>query len=116
MLPPLPQLGGTVEQQLERKMAFVRELKCLPVAVQTAAANEQHYEVPTDYFVLVLGPHLKYSSCLYNSARNTLAEAEHNMLGGCPWLPGWLDGWLAGWLGPLLCELPGAGLPMYATT
>jgi hypothetical protein len=40
-------------------------------------------QVPTDYFVLVLGPHLKYSSCLYNSARNTLAEAEHNMLGGC---------------------------------
>jgi hypothetical protein len=39
------QMGGTVEQQLERKMAFVRELKCLPVAVQTAAANEQHYEV-----------------------------------------------------------------------
>jgi hypothetical protein len=37
--------------------------------------------VPTDYFVLVLGPHLKYSSCLYNSSRNTLAEAEHNMLG-----------------------------------
>lgn len=73
-------MGGTVEQQLERKMAFVRELKCLPVAVQTATANEQHYEVPTDYFVLVLGPHLKYSSCLYNSTRNTLAEAEHNML------------------------------------
>jgi hypothetical protein len=41
----LLQLGGTVEQQLERKMAFVRELKCLPVAVQTATANEQHYEV-----------------------------------------------------------------------
>lgn len=39
-------------------------------------------QVPTDYFVLVLGPHLKYSSCLYNSSRNTLAEAEHNMLGG----------------------------------
>lgn len=37
--------------------------------------------MPTDYFILVLGPHLKYSSCLYNSARNTLAEAEHNMLG-----------------------------------
>lgn len=41
----LLQMGGSLEQQLERKMAFVRELKCLPVAVQTAAANEQHYEV-----------------------------------------------------------------------
>lgn len=39
------QMAGSLEQQLERKMAFVQELKCLPVAVQTAAANEQHYEV-----------------------------------------------------------------------
>lgn len=38
-------MQGSLEQQLERKMAFVQELKCLPVAVQTAAANEQHYEV-----------------------------------------------------------------------
>jgi len=45
MLLLLMQMRGTVEQQLERKMAFVQELKCLPVAVQTAAANEQHYEV-----------------------------------------------------------------------
>lgn len=73
-------MRGTVEQQLERKMAFVQELKCLPVAVQTAAANEQHYEVPTEYFVLVLGRHLKYSCCLFNSARQGLNEAEHNML------------------------------------
>lgn len=41
----LLQMAGTLEQQLERKMAFVKELKCLPIAVQTAAANEQHYEV-----------------------------------------------------------------------
>jgi hypothetical protein len=39
------QMGGSLEQQLERKLTFVQELKCLPVAVQTAAANEQHYEV-----------------------------------------------------------------------
>lgn len=38
-------MSGTLEQQLERKMAFVRELKMSQVAVQTAAANEQHYEV-----------------------------------------------------------------------
>eukprot|EP00882_Tetradesmus_deserticola_P025097 GHRQ01027541.1.p2 GENE.GHRQ01027541.1~~GHRQ01027541.1.p2 ORF type:complete len:106 (-),score=22.10 GHRQ01027541.1:357-674(-) len=38
-------MRGSLEQQLERKLAFVQELKCLPVAVQTAAANEQHYEV-----------------------------------------------------------------------
>lgn len=38
-------MQGTVEQQLQRKVAFVQELKTLPIAIQTAAANEQHYEV-----------------------------------------------------------------------
>lgn len=42
--PPL-QMAGPLEDRLERKMAFVEELRHLPVAVQTAAANEQHYEV-----------------------------------------------------------------------
>eukprot|EP00775_Hariotina_reticulata_P005816 gene5816-6057_t len=73
-------MAGTVEQQLERKMAFVQELKVLPIAVHTAAANEQHYEVPTEYFKLVLGPHLKYSCCLYNSWDQQLSDAERNML------------------------------------
>lgn len=40
-------MAGSLEQQVERKMAFVQELKGLPIAVQTAAANEQHYEVST---------------------------------------------------------------------
>lgn len=79
----LQSMAGSLEQQLERKVAFVQELKCLPVAVQTAAANEQHYEVPTEYFVLVLGRHLKYSSCLYNNPGEGLNEAERNMLALC---------------------------------
>lgn len=29
---------------------------------QTAAANEQHYEVPTEYFLAALGPHRKVCS------------------------------------------------------
>lgn len=40
-----PQLSGTLEDQTARKWAFIEELKTLPVAIQTAAANEQHYEV-----------------------------------------------------------------------
>ena len=35
----------------------------VPVAIETAAANEQHYEVPTEFYTRVLGKHLKYSSC-----------------------------------------------------
>lgn len=35
----------TLEERTQQKVRFVEELKVLPVAVQTAAANEQHYEV-----------------------------------------------------------------------
>ena len=38
-----------------------------PIAVETEAANEQHYEVPADVLCeQMLGPHLKYSSCLWD--------------------------------------------------
>ena len=33
------------EQQVARIQAFVDELKRLPIAIETDAANEQHYEV-----------------------------------------------------------------------
>jgi len=36
-----------------------REPSKLPVAVQTAKANEQHYEVPADFYKIMLGPWLK---------------------------------------------------------
>ena len=35
--------GGALEQ-LRKVQGFVEELKTLPIAMQTAAANEQHYE------------------------------------------------------------------------
>lgn len=40
-------------------------------------------QVPTEYFVLVLGRHLKYSCCLYNHPSDSLSDAERNMLGAC---------------------------------
>ena len=61
-------------------MDFVKELKSMPVAIETDAANEQHYEVPTEYFLLCLGKHLKYSSCIYETGKESLAEAEEAML------------------------------------
>lgn len=51
-----------------------------PVAVQTRAANEQHYEVPTRFFQYCLGPRMKYSSGLWNGIGGDLAEAEEAML------------------------------------
>ena len=60
---------------------FVEELRRSPIAIATDAANEQHYEVPAEFFQRVLGPRLKYSSCFWPQPSTTLAEAEDAMLG-----------------------------------
>jgi cyclopropane-fatty-acyl-phospholipid synthase len=31
----------------------------MPIAIETDAANEQHYELPPEFFVASLGPNLK---------------------------------------------------------
>ncbi len=65
----------------ERAAAAVRAAMAeAPVAVATDAANQQHYEVPPGFYELVLGRHLKYSSCYYPTGRETLDEAEAAML------------------------------------
>lgn len=46
------------------------------IAEHADAANTQHYELPPEFFALTLGPHRKYSCCLYPTGRETLAEAE----------------------------------------
>ncbi len=55
---------------------FVREMRRHPIAAHTDEANDQHYELPADFFGLVLGPKRKYSCCLYPNEATTLAEAE----------------------------------------
>ncbi|TWU40914.1 SAM-dependent methyltransferase [Novipirellula artificiosorum] len=59
---------------------FCEMLRESPLAVATDQANEQHYEVPADFYLKVLGPRLKYSSCFFESDSTTLAEAEEAML------------------------------------
>ena len=59
--------------------AFARQMAERPIAEHTAAANEQHYEVPAAFFEACLGPRLKYSSCLY-APGETLAQAEDHAL------------------------------------
>ena len=61
-------------------MRLTTQLKMEPVAIETAAANAQHYEVPSRFFELVLGKHLKYSSALWLEGTSTLDEAEEAML------------------------------------
>ena len=55
---------------------FVASLASSAVALSTEKANEQHYEVPAEFFARVLGPNRKYSCCEWNDATKTLADAE----------------------------------------
>lgn len=51
-----------------------------PIAEKTDAARRQHYEAPTELFLEMLGPHLKYSGCLWEQGVEDLALAEEAML------------------------------------
>lgn len=39
-----------VEKQQEIEESFIDSLKKMPIAINTSDANEQHYEVPTEFF------------------------------------------------------------------
>lgn len=60
----------------EAHLRFAEEMAARPIAEHADLANAQHYEVPAAFFELVLGPHLKYSSCLYPTGAESLGEAE----------------------------------------
>jgi len=55
---------------------FLAAMREAPIALVPEKANEQHYEVPAAFFGRVLGPHRKYSCCLWGDGVASLAEAE----------------------------------------
>ena len=62
-----------------RMKAFERllaELRASPIAIDTQAANAQHYELPDAFFEAHLGPRLKYSCGFYPRGDESLAQAE----------------------------------------
>jgi cyclopropane-fatty-acyl-phospholipid synthase len=71
---------GGADAARARHAAWVEACRQGPIALATADANAQHYEVPADFFARVLGPRLKYSSCLWPADVHTLEAAEEAML------------------------------------
>ena len=59
---------------------LAEKLRDAPLTVHATEANEQHYEVPAQFFQLSLGPHLKYSCGLWPAAGTTLEDSERAML------------------------------------
>ena len=72
--------SGSLETDQLALNAYVENLRKLPLAVHTKEANEQHYELPPQFFNLVLGKHRKYSSCYFAKGNETLTEAETDSL------------------------------------
>jgi len=52
----------------ERRSAASSKSYGAPPCGRAGEANEQHYEVPAEFFVQVLGSRLKYSSCYWSPA------------------------------------------------
>lgn len=59
---------------------YVQVLKKAPIADFTNSANEQHYELPAEFFDGCLGKRKKYSGCDWDSGITTLDQAEENSL------------------------------------
>ncbi len=72
--------AGGLEAVAARFQQRIEGLKHSEVAIHTDAANGQHYELPSRFFELCLGPRLKYSGCYYPTGTESLADAEEAML------------------------------------
>ena len=66
-------------QTSDAKEKFINSISNGDIAEKTRDANDQHYEVPPEFFKNVLGKRLKYSCSLFQDGSN-LDDAEVKML------------------------------------
>ena len=71
---------NAIYREPKSEQQWVQELQACPVAEDTDAANEQHYEIPAHYFRSVLGPNLKYSCGYWTDGCTDLSQSEEHML------------------------------------
>ena len=64
----------------KNQMKMISVMNASPIAMNTSSANEQHYEVPPEFYKLVLGERFKYSCCFWDEDTNDLDHAEINAL------------------------------------
>lgn len=68
--------AGSRDANESKLQSFVESAKKSPIALVPEKANEQHYEVPAEFYTHVLGHHRKYSCCYWPEGITTLDEAE----------------------------------------
>ena len=71
---------GSPEAQQAHLMKLIVQMKASPIAIETDAANSQHYELAARFYQLCLGKHLKYSCALWDAGCASLDDAEEAML------------------------------------
>ena len=103
-------VSNNPEENIQDKIQFIKEMNLSSIAVVPELANEQHYEIPPEFYNCCLGRYKKYSSCYWSDKTKNLDEAEllslkhtakhakltngHNILElGCGW--GSLTLWMA---------------------
>ncbi len=103
-------VSGACDQELKEKSAFVKQMAGSDIALCTVDANDQHYELPTEFFQHILGRYLKYSCCYWEPGvadldvasaaalaqvceRAQLEEGQAILELGCGW--GSLSLWMA---------------------
>ena len=103
--------AGDAASSADALNQFVEDMCVSQIAPVPELANEQHYEVPAEFFSEVLGTHRKYSSCYWQDGTESLDQAETEALAitceragivngmdildlGCGW--GSLSLWMAG--------------------
>jgi cyclopropane-fatty-acyl-phospholipid synthase len=72
--------SGECEAVNDRLRAFVAAMADSEVAPVPHKANEQHYEVPPEFFSLALGKHRKYSCAYWSEGDRSLDDAEESAL------------------------------------
>lgn len=68
--------SGDARTAALQETRLIEQMRCAPIAEVPETANDQHYDVPVEFFRQVLGPHMKYSSAFWPTTATTLAQAE----------------------------------------
>lgn len=71
-----PSHPNSYQKYIDTKLEYVESLKSRDIAIETEKANQQHYEVDTDFMLSCMGKRAKYSCCLYEKGNESLDEAE----------------------------------------
>ena len=69
-------ISGDQQLNVTNKDKFIKDMDTSPIALVPDLANEQHYEIPAEFYDLCLGNNKKYSSCFWEKNVNNLDEAE----------------------------------------